>query len=834
MTIALRSFSLLLFLATFAFFAAKDFDTEAGNLKRALKGPELEQRYFKQWHYPYGNVLPPEITQRMWEEVQNTPSENDLGISLVTSWTSLGPFGMNVPGGAKYSGRILDIEVDGTPSIRLAAASGGLWGFVLVFPVDFTTTLSSLAIGTFDSDPTNEQVIFVGTGEPRQRGGTGMWRTTNRGGTWTPVSLSPTPSGFYLIRFNPGSSSIIHAVSTSGYYRSTNSGTSWSRLRTGDATDLAINPSNPSIMYTAIWGAGVYKTTDGGTTWSQMTTGGIPTADVGRTAISLCVSSPNTVYVAIGKNSDNTMLGVYKTTNGGTSWLNVSPGVNYMGQQGWYDNAIGVSPTDANNVLAGGITLQRTTNGGTSWTQIDDPNVHVDHHAITWDNAGTSVWNGNDGGMSFSADAGATWSTIANSLPITQYVFIDVDHNTNRAYAGGSRDNGISLTVNDGSTWDFVLGGDGSGVAMDVSTAGADAQRFWVTNGLYPAPWAFQRLRTTNNGTSFTGINTGVDSSAHWYHQIRTDRIAPVYLFNNSGPYVYQSANFGDNWTKLNTTAFPVDVDRINVSIWTSPSAIVYASLASATPGQRLRVYDGIAWNERSTGLAAGLTVRGVTPHPTNTTTAYALMNGFSAGNKIYRTTDRGVTWTNISGNIPDVPMGDIIAHPTNSNQLFLGTETGCFRTTNGGTTWYRWNNGMPDATIVTELKWIDSLASVGRFYIVAGTYGRGMYKREISGDDPTVVGDPSNLREGYSLMQNYPNPFNPATTIQFALPVSDNVELKVFDVTGREVATVVNQRLEAGAHAFTFDASKLASGTYLYRLKTEKYTEAKKMLLVK
>ena len=121
-------------------------------------------------------------------------------------------------------------------------------------------------------------------------------------------------------------------------------------------------------------------------------------------------------------------------------------------------------------------------------------------------------------------------------------------------------------------------------------------------------------------------------------------------------------------------------------------------------------------------------------------------MNGLSAGNKIYRTTDRGVTWTNISGNIPNVPMGDIIAHPTNSNQLFLGTETGCFRTTNGGTTWYRWNNGMPLATIVTEMKWIDSLASVGRFYIVAGTYGRGMYKREITGDDLTGVGDPSNL----------------------------------------------------------------------------------------
>ncbi|HCV43701.1 MAG TPA: hypothetical protein DGH68_09475 [Bacteroidetes bacterium] len=850
MRAAVHSLSLLLFLLAFSFFASRDIDPSRGSLKsvgheqqftkevatkdEGREGPDLERWYFKQWHYPYDNVLPPDMTQRMWEEVQQTPSENDFAPASTNSWVSLGPFGMDVPGNAKYSGRILDIEVDNGVSTRLAAASGGLWGFVLIFPVDLTPNLSSLAIGTFDSDPTNEQIIFAGTGEPGQRGGTGLWRTTNRGGAWANVPLAPEPSAFYRVRFNPGSATIIHAVANTGYYRSTNSGTTWTRYLTGNATDLAINPTNPNIMYTSLYTVGLYKTTDGGTTWSPLTAGGIPTADVGRVGLTLCVASPNTVYASIGKNSDNSMLGVYKTTNAGTSWSNVSPGVNFLGNQGWYDNVIGVSPVDANNVLAGGVSLQRSTNGGTTWTQINDVNVHADHHAITWNSTGTSVWVGNDGGMSFSADAGATWSTTNNLVPITQYVNIDVDPNTNLVYGGGSQDNGISMTVNDGSSWDHILGGDGSGVAMDVSTAPADANRLWVTNGYYNGNWAFQRLRTTDNGSNWTSINSGIDPSAQWYHKIRSDRSAPVYLYNNSGPDVYESRDYGATWFKLSTTPFPVEVSNMNISIYTSPRGIIYAALNSSTLGERLRVYDGGAWNERSTGLPAGLTVRGVTPHPTSNTKAYALMNGLSAGSKIYKTTDRGVTWTNISGNIPNVPIGDIIAHPTNDNLLYLGTETGCFRTTNGGASWHRWNNGMPQATIVTEMKWIDSLASVGRFYIVAGTYGRGMYKREVSGDDPTSVSDLANLPRQYSLSQNYPNPFNPATKIRFALPVTDNVELKVFDITGREVATVVNERLEAGPHEFGFDASRLASGTYLYRLKTEHYTDVKKMLLIK
>ena len=445
------------------------------------KGPELEKWYFEQWHQPYGNVLDPEMMERIWADVRRVPSENDLGTLPVNSWTVVGPYGMVTPGGARYSGRILDIEVDNSASTRIAAASGGLWGFVFIAPVPLSDPVSSLAIGSFRTDPTDANKIFVGTGEPSQRGGTGMWKTTNGGTTWTQVPLSPTPGAFYRIRTTPGNPQKVHAVTTTGYYRSDNGGVNWTRWLSGDATDIAINPVNVNIMYTALWSLGVYKSTDGGNSWTRLTSGGIPSTNVGRTAISLCTSSPSTIYVSIAANDSSNTLGVYKTTNDASTWINVTPPENFLGFQGWYDNVIGVSPTNANIVLVGGVTLFRTTNGGTAWSRIDNENVHVDHHAITWNSGGTSVWNGNDGGMSFSNDQGVSWSTNGNILPITQYVNFDVGQNNTGVIFGGSQDNGYSGTTNGGTNWNHTLGGDGGGISIDPS----DASRIFGTLGVY-------------------------------------------------------------------------------------------------------------------------------------------------------------------------------------------------------------------------------------------------------------------------------------------------------------------------------------------------------------
>lgn len=786
-----------------------------------VSNPYLEEWYFRTWYEPYG-YFTPEMRNRLAAELNELPQPD-----AVNNWVLWGPIGQNLWSnpGQYYSGRILDIEVDNGVSTRIASASGGVWGFFLFFPIALSDNiLSTLNIGSFDSKPGDANTILVGTGEGAYNNGSGLFMTTNGGGSYTQITMTPTPAAFFKIRYAPGNTSIVHAACNTGYYRSTDGGSSWTRIQlTQRVTDLAIDPSNINVLYAPVWGDGLYKSVNGGTSWTKLTAGGIPTANFGRSSISLCNASPGTVYVNVSRNDNDLTLGVYKTINGGTSWTNVTPAAEFHAY-GWYNNACGVSPTNANRVVVGGLTLWRSTNGGSSWTEIT--NAHADQHSVTWSTSGGACWVGNDGGFIYSGDAGITWDH-QGFLPITQYVIFDVTPDGNYCY-GGSQDNGLSGTSNRGVNWYHFLGGDGGGAAIDP----ANHNIIYMTNGVYGGSWAFRRLRTTNSGQSWSLIDAGIDPSNEWYHRIRSDKVPAIWLYNNSGPYVWESTNSGSSWSRLNGTAFSGNIGNLSVSIYTSPKAVIYACISSGA--NKLQVYDNTGFFERSAGMPSNR-VRHVSPHPTNNNKAAALMNGFSAGNKIYWTSNRGLTWINKTGNLPDVLLSDIVLHPSDDNKMYLGTQMGCYRTTDGGASWHRWNNGMANATQVSEMGYIDSIAANGRFYVVAATYGRSIYYREISGDDPIGITENQNqVPSRYELKQNYPNPFNPTTTIEFGLPVDDNVRLEVFDIIGRHVATLIDEKIKAGNHSVKFDGKNLSSGIYFYRLTTAKMVDTKRMMLVK
>ncbi|MCX6159035.1 MAG: T9SS type A sorting domain-containing protein [Ignavibacteriota bacterium] len=811
-------------------------------------GPEGMLRFYENLHYPYGALLPGSVNERILKDVINMPDEKTVEAKALTYWTVKGPNFVNLPNSptSNRTGRILDIEVENGASMRLAAASGGLWGFALIFPVSLSDNLNTLVVSSFDSHPGNANTILVGTGEESVRTGNGLWKTTNNGSSWTIVPLTGIfyPNFIYKVRYDPVNPNIIYVASDTGFFKSTNSGTSFTNIGTGSpfsfpikgAFDFAVNPQNNQVIYRSLRNNGIYKSTDGGTSWAKLTAAPLPTTNVGRVSISIAASSPNTVYFNIARQDNDNTLSIYKTTDAGVTFTNVYS-TEFMNGQGSYNNTISVCPTNPNLVLAGGVTLLRTSNGGTTWNDFlnsadplyDPNNVHPDQHTIVWNAAGTTVWLGNDGGVATSTNAGLNWTTNINILPITQYINIDVGGKGTHII-GGTQDNGVSGTTNGGLDWWQFQGGDGTGIAIDPTTP----SKYVITGGFYSTGnWSWRRKITTDNGATFTFIDNGIDPSTQWYTKIRNDKVAPPYLYCNSGNYVYISINYGANWSRLNATAFPVTITNLDVGKY-STTSVVYATLNSATDGQRLMVYDANAWYERTTGFPSGVKVQGVAQHPSNNNIAYALMKGLGSSQKVFKTINRGVSWTNVTGNLPNIPVTDLVPHPSDNNKLYLGTEYGCYKTTNAGITWYKWNSGMPNANLISEMTYIDSLANNSRFYIVAATYGRSIWMREITADDPVSGINSEENVTSFELMQNYPNPFNPTTEIKFALPFSDIVTIKVYDITGKEVATLINGKMEQGNHSVKFDGSELSSAVYFYRFSSSRFSDVKKMVLIK
>jgi hypothetical protein len=209
-----------------------------------------------------------------------------------------------------------------------------------------------------------------------------------------------------------------------------------------------------------------------------------------------------------------------------------------------------------------------------------------------------------------------------------------------------------------------------------------------------------------------------------------------------------------------------------------------------------------------------------------NDDVCYASFGGSTPDRHVYKTTDGGNNWFTITTNLPNIAVNSIIKKQSSPQMLFVGTDLGVFQSTNDGADWITFNTGFPTVEVY-DLKYKE-----GPNLLLAATHGRGCFTFDIS----TLVSiqSQSNTPDKFSLSQNYPNPFNPSTLIKYEIPISNFVSLKVYDVLGNEIADLVNAKLNAGSYETEFNATKLSSGVYFYKLSVGEVSEIKSMILVK
>ncbi len=714
--------------------------------------------------YP-ANHIPSDWKEKALQQIESEKSRLRKASSAGTqlSWQSVGP--------TNYGGRVRSIVIDPQhpETMYVGSVSGGIWkttnGGTKWNPT--ADAADNMCIGTMVMDPTNPNIIYAGTGEGYFNidalRGAGVLKTTNGGTSWTMLKNFASPNSRYSYSFinklviRPDNPNILYAAMIGGIWKTTNAGANWVKLNTPTSSyfcmDLVASPSNPDLMY-ATFGLfmpdndGIYKTTDGGDTWTKLTNG-LPDISRGYTRISLALapSDPNVVYASIADSFYYTM-GIYKSTDKGASWSLTAASQPYdnasyvhnthLGGQGFYNNVIAVHPQNAGIIYAGGINIFKSTNSGAAWLRLIDANglnnFHVDQHAVVFHpNNPQKMYFGNDGGVYRSTDGGTTFTSLNTGLSVTQF-YSGAVHPTNNIFYGGSQDNGTLMASNP-PLWSQILGGDGGPVFVDYQNP-SNVYMSYVYMTIYKStsggPSAF---RSMNNIPTAPGAQW-VGDRCSFIAPMAMDPTNPLTLY--AGSYrLYKTVDGAQNWTTFSSDltgsgASFTQTDGATItaiSVAKSSSSVIYVGTSGWT-GVRSRIMvtsnSGGTWIMANDSPLPNREVTSFAIDPYNSSKAYATFSGYNTSTSgtpghVFLTTNRNSSWTNVSGNLPDVPVNTIVIDPQQLNHLIVGTDLGIFESTNGGTTWTQQNEGLANVAVFDL-----DLRSDG--YLLAATHGRGMF----------------------------------------------------------------------------------------------------------
>lgn len=703
------------------------------------------------------------------EPAELSPGPLPMGAGLSPTgagWNSLGP--------GTVGGRTRAIAIDPDDADRMWAGSvgGGLWITTNAganwHPVD--DRMANLAVTCVAVDPVNPRILYAGTGEGffnlDALRGAGIFRTIN-GTAWSQLGATATPDFHYVNRLAiSADGEVLLAATRTGLFRSADPDRmQWQRVEIGNFGDVRCHPTDPlRAIASHLRDGRIRVSDDGGVTWQDAAR---PSASAGRVELTYALADPNVVYATVNLDHGR----IWRSTDGGATFVarashnqNGVP-ANFLGQQGWYDNAVwAADPTNADLVIVGGIDLWRSTDGGdhleriSDWTNDQTP--HADHHVIVshpgYDGGGNRVaFFGNDGGIYRADDvttadeAGNGWTNLVNGYAVTQF-YGGAGHAGTGIVVGGAQDNGTqAFHPQQGvDNWVEIFGGDGGYCASDPN----DADVFY---GEYVHLGIF---RNTN----------GASSSNQWW-----DTYISGEFFNDTlrrwdwKPLPFRIPD-AMNANALFIAPFvldPNDSDRIlagGLSLWRTedartpnthntgpswseikPSTGSFVSAIAVAPGDPDIVWIGhtdgeIYKSEDATraaptwqlvnqagGFDPGRMCTRIVVDPKTHDRVYAMFAGYNPGN-VWRTQDGGTSWVDLSPSLPEVPVRTLAIHPRRPGFLYLGTEVGLFTSEDAGATWSPTNEG-PANTAVSELLWMDEV-------LTCATHGRGMFTIDLSG----------------------------------------------------------------------------------------------------
>jgi photosystem II stability/assembly factor-like uncharacterized protein len=733
-------------------------------------------------------------------------------------WFAIGP--------TQFSGRCIAVDFDPTDAsvVYVGSAGGGLWkstdgGDSWTSLTDDLPTLGAGAVCVLASDP---DVVLLGTGEGSGAAGVnlalgpfgaGIFRSTDAGATWQPTSLSyeaASAHGFSVIEDQPATG-VVLAGANDGLYRSTDAGDTWTQvLANGNYFDVKWKPGDPDRVYVAKGrdpftnfqvGNGVRVSTDGGLTFAPAGTGQPGGSTIGKTRIAVTPDEPSWIYAHYTSATTFMTTGIYRSTDDGATWSLRAGSPNMTGQQGWYNLVLAADPDDADRIVTGGTPLYTSDDGGVTYTLETgapfggDDVPHVDFHGAAYEPGSTSaLWVVTDGGPWRSTDDGSTWQARRDGLVTYQFYDICVAQSDPVFAMGGTQDNGIPGRTAFDSWFHSTFVADG--MVCNIHPANANVFAEWQ-NG--------NHIRSTDGGITWSSIMGGITGAGSWVTPVDQDQNLGKHLYTSTSAGIFRTTAGGVPWTNVAPhlarwiSISPVDGNVV----WTVSNA---SSVWHTTD-------DGGTWTQSVAFPFTGSETK-IHADPATAAGAFVTFGYYATGQpRIVRTTDFGATWTDVSGDFPDVPATTMVVDPDRPGDWYVGADVGVWRSTDAGAAWLPYGTGLANV-LVTDLE-IQRAARK----LVAGTFGRGAWEIDLPS---ATVDAPVAPRRGPDLMLDppFPNPVRDYAEFRFAARGEGDVALELFDVGGRRVATIAREaRGDAVIRTATWDARSVPAGVYFVRL---------------
>lgn len=699
--------------------------------------------FYQSYHLDESNGFV-DISARTLSEVEKLPVSTSR--SANGNWSSVGPVDTdNVNPWAVYNGigRVDRIVFHPTnPNIiYIGTPTGGLWkttdgGSTWT---SLSSFIPSLGISGIVVDRVNTNRIFVLTGDGDSDGGgfveqsgyirrsVGVLESVDGGANWKPTgTLSANPyTGFRLVQ-SPGSSNVLLAATSEGLYKTTDYGLNWVQVNPGLHYDIEFKPGNPNTIYATGVGE-FYYSNDGGDTWFNDSGFDFNLCN-GRVEIGVTPDNSSVVYLFAGpRTAANRFCGFFKSTNSGASFSRITNTPNLLGgeandsDQSDYDLGIAVSPTDENKVFVAGIIVWGTTDSGqTPFTNVTTMAenaanpwyVHCDIHDIAINPLNGNLYAATDGGFYKSEDDGVSWIDLKEGIVVTQSYHMTATNGDANVVLIGNQDNGIKYRNNNTTYFSNVGAGDGFDVVINY----ADQNKGYAVIN--------KNVYRYNN---FLTTSPDMISVDQWYPQIEMHSSDTSVIFIAASTIWMFDIN-------LNSSA---DISNgIAEGYWalkTCPSNAnrIYAAGGNSAFDNAGNLYEtpdgGTNWNTISNnpGFPDNFPrISDIGVRPNNSNYVFVSFVGYTDSVKVVYSNNAGVSWTNVSYNLPNVPVWSI--EVDGSNNVYVGTDIGVFYKSNGSTTWQPYGNNLPNVP-VSGLA-LNSTAD----QLLASTFGRGVWKSDL------------------------------------------------------------------------------------------------------